>query len=56
MPEIVLPTTIWWTPGDPTEAIWELLKKAQTCNFGPHGLRFSVQKRGHDRKELLVLP
>ena len=25
------------------------------CNFGAHGLRFSVPKRGHDHQELLVL-
>ena len=23
---MVLPATIWWTPGEPTEAIWELKK------------------------------
>ena len=26
------------------------------CNFGPHGPRFSVLKRGRDHQELLVLP
>ena len=26
MHEIILPATIWWTPGEPTEAIWELKK------------------------------